>query len=126
MGYRSWGVRRAAVRPDCMRDTQLVAPILFTLCFMVACASVQTQYDYDPAVDFSGWRTYAWYPDASPQTGHPRLDNPLLRDRIEAAVSRGLGAKGFSPAGLARIGHGTAGAQSGSRAGDEAGQRGRG
>ena len=97
---RRWRRRaRAGVKLDRMRAAHLVTSILIALCFSLACASVRTQYDYDPAVDFSGWRTYAWYPDESPRTGQPRLDNPLLHDRIEAAVSRGLAAKGFSPAG---------------------------
>ncbi len=59
-----------------------------------ACSSVRTSYDFDPGVDFSAWRTYAWYPSGSPPTGDPRLDNPLLHGRIEAAVNRTLGARG--------------------------------
>jgi hypothetical protein len=60
-----------------------------------ACSSVRTQYDFDPGTDFSAWRTYAWYPSGTPPTGDPRLDNPLLHGRIEAAVNRTLGALGF-------------------------------
>ena len=57
------------------------------------CSSVRTQYDFDPSADFSAWRTYAWYPSGSPPTGDPRLNNPLLHRRIEAAVNRKLGAR---------------------------------
>ena len=61
-----------------------------------ACSSVRTNYDFDPSTNFSAWRTYAWYPSGSPPTGDPRLDNPLLHGRIEAAVNRTLVARGYS------------------------------
>lgn len=64
----------------------------------VACSSVQTSYDFDPDADFSAWRTYSWYPVGSPPTGDPGLDNPLLHDRIVAAVERALGAHGYARA----------------------------
>jgi hypothetical protein len=72
------------------------ASLLFiALSVAIACTNVRTRYDFDPAVDFSAWRTYAWYPIGSPPTGDPRRDNPLLHRRIEAAVDRELAAKGF-------------------------------
>jgi len=73
-------------------------PFLFAVlaCQVAACASVRTHYDFDPGADFSAWRTYAWYPSGSPPSGDPRLDNPLLHDRIEAAVDLTLGAQGFT------------------------------
>jgi len=60
------------------------------------CSSVRTQYDFDPGTDFSAWRSYAWYPSGPLPTGDPRLDSPLLRGRIEAAVDRTLGARGYT------------------------------
>jgi hypothetical protein len=60
-----------------------------------ACASVRTHYDFDPGVDFSAWRSYAWYPGESPPTGDPRLDSDLLQGRVQAAVRRTLGAAGY-------------------------------
>ena len=65
--------------------------------FCGACATVHTQHDYDPNADFSHWRTYAWYPSGPSTTGDPRLDNPLLHERIVAAVDQDLGARGFAP-----------------------------
>ena len=62
----------------------------------LACSSVRTNFDYDPEIDFSGWRSYAWYPGGSPPTGDVRLDNTLFRDRIVAAVDRTLAARGFT------------------------------
>ena len=70
--------------------------ILVLAALGTACSSVRTQYDFDPNTDFSAWRSYAWYPSESPPTGDPRLDNPLLHGRIEAAVDRALGAGGFT------------------------------
>ena len=62
----------------------------------LSCSSVRTQYDFDPAIDFAAWRTYAWYPNTPPPTGDPRLDNPLLHGRVAAAVDQQLAAKGFT------------------------------
>jgi hypothetical protein len=74
------------------------ASVLFAVlaALVTACSSVRTHYDFDPSTDFSAWRTYAWYPSGSPPTGDPRLDNPLLHSRIEAAVSRTLGARNYT------------------------------
>jgi hypothetical protein len=72
------------------------ALLVALLALGAACSSVRTSYDFDPAVDFSVWRTYAWYPGGTPPTGDPRLDNPLLHGRIEAAVDRSLTAQGYT------------------------------
>jgi hypothetical protein len=72
------------------------ASVLVLVALGTACSSVRTQYHSEPGTDFSAWQTYAWYPSASPSTGDPRLDDPLLHDRIEAAVDRVLGARGLS------------------------------
>jgi hypothetical protein len=73
-----------------------LATVLVLVALCTACSSVRTQYDFDPTADFSAWRSYAWYPSGSFPAGDPRLDNPLLRGRIEAAVDRTLGARGFT------------------------------
>ena len=78
-----------------MRASPFVV-VLVLAALGTACSSVRTHYDFDPSTDFSAWRTYAWYPSGSPPTGDPRLDNPLLHGRIEAAVDRTLGARGFT------------------------------
>ena len=78
-----------------MRQSPFVV-VLVLAALGTACSSVRTQYDFDPSADFSAWRTYAWYPSGSPPTGDPRLDNPLLHGRIEAAVDRTLGDRGFT------------------------------
>jgi hypothetical protein len=70
--------------------------IVFLAVLGIACSSVRTQYDFDPSADFTAWRTYAWFPNGSPSTGDPRLDNPLLHGRIENAIDRTLGARGHT------------------------------
>ncbi len=72
-----------------------LALITILVALSAACSSVRTHYDYDPDADFSRWRAYAWYPTRSPSTGDPRLDNPLLHNRIVSAVERVLGEAGF-------------------------------
>jgi hypothetical protein len=61
-----------------------------------ACSSVRVNYDFDPGTNFSPWQTFAWYPAESPPVGDPRLDNPLLNERITAAVNRTLAARGYT------------------------------
>jgi hypothetical protein len=62
----------------------------------LACSSVRTNYDFDPATDFSTWSTYAWYPSGATSTGGARLESPLLHARVRAAIDRTLVAAGYS------------------------------
>jgi hypothetical protein len=61
---------------------------------ITACGpSIHIQTDFNPQQDFSGYKTYVWAPP--PKTGNPRLDSPLLQQRIQAAVDSALAAKGY-------------------------------
>ncbi|MCP4003381.1 MAG: DUF4136 domain-containing protein [bacterium] len=62
---------------------------------LAACASVRVSTDFDPEIDFAAYRTFAWLPEPTGRTGNPRLDSPLLADRIRSAVERELSAKSF-------------------------------
>jgi hypothetical protein len=62
---------------------------------LLSCASFQVDVDYDQAKDFSGYRTFTWFPRAQPQTGDYRIDDPLLEQRIREAVEQQLQARGF-------------------------------
>ena len=54
-----------------------------------ACATRPTVHtDYDPAVVFSGYHTYAW-------RQQPAVSNPLVRQRLIAAIDGELRAKGW-------------------------------
>ena len=74
----------------CARLTSVLALLL-----ALACAPVRVSYDFDPAEDFSGYRTFTWLPVPQQPTGDYRVDNPLLDGRIRAAVERNLTARGF-------------------------------
>ena len=70
--------------------------VLFAIAALSACSTVQVRQDFDPSEDFTRLRTYSWYPKPQEPTGNMRLDNPLLHDRIVAAVDRTLATKGYS------------------------------
>lgn len=61
----------------------------------LACSTLRVSTDYDPQADFARYHTYAWLPEEPGPTGSPRLDSPLLHERIRKAVDRALEAKGF-------------------------------
>lgn len=57
---------------------------------LAGCASGPTVHtDYDPAATFAQYRTYAWRQE-------PPVSNPLVRQRIVAAIDAQLQAKGWS------------------------------
>lgn len=56
---------------------------------LAGCASGPVVHtDHDPAVDFSGYRTYAWRQP-------PPISNPLLKQRVVAAIEAELYRKGW-------------------------------
>ena len=57
------------------------------------CAGFQVTQDYDPAADFSGYRSWYWLPPSV--SGDPRVDNDLVHARIRRAVESSLSARGF-------------------------------
>lgn len=56
--------------------------------FIAACSSVDVRTDYDHGLDFSRYSTYFW-------KSLPETPNPLMKDRIVAAVDRQLRSKGW-------------------------------
>lgn len=69
--------------------------VLAAITVLFACSTVQVRQDYDQSEDFTRLRTYTWYPKPPAPTGNLQLDNPLLYERIVAAVDRTLAAKGY-------------------------------
>lgn len=58
-----------------------------------ACTTTpQVRTDFDPAANFSGYRTYSWIYTAPPQGM-----NPLMYDRVRASIDRSLAARSFVP-----------------------------
>ncbi|HTM70444.1 MAG TPA: DUF4136 domain-containing protein [Luteimonas sp.] len=82
-------------------------PIVTTFLLAVAIAGCATRplvrTDRDPAVDFSRYHTYTWQQQ-------PAISNPLVRQRLLAAIDAELAAKGWSrvdegPADIALVGN---------------------
>lgn len=66
--------------------------IALTLASVAGCSSTpQIDTDYDPAANFSGYRSYSWAYSAAPAGM-----NPLVYERVRASIDRSLAARGFS------------------------------
>ncbi len=64
--------------------------------FILACATTwNVNTDYDPAADFSAYKSFSWLPRPVEMTGEPRVDNPLLHTRVRYAVEQELASKGY-------------------------------
>lgn len=64
--------------------------ILATTLLLVACGpNPLVRTDFDPAVDLSGYDTYAWRQE-------PPVSNPLMKQRLVAAIDAELAAHGWS------------------------------
>ncbi len=67
---------------------------VFAVLFLAGCAPISVSVDYDTQADFSGYRSLGWLPE--PQaTGNPRVDSPLLQQRIRQAIETQLGSQGY-------------------------------
>ena len=77
-----------------MKFLQILLSVFITV--LAGCASISVSSDFDPATDFSRYRTYAWERAESTPSGDPRLDdNPFFDSRVRAGVERQLAAKGL-------------------------------
>jgi hypothetical protein len=59
-----------------------------------ACSSVSVKHDYDRGVDFQAYKTYAWSETEMPDDELAK--NPLVKKRVQLAVDKVLGSKGYS------------------------------
>lgn len=66
-----------------------------------ACSSTDVSVDYDPKVDFSKLRTWAWSVEGSgagrPEKPDSQEASPLTLQRAKAAIEAALSAKGYRP-----------------------------
>jgi hypothetical protein len=53
-------------------------------------------WGYDPKVDFSAPKTFAWMPGPRLSVDDPRIDAPLLEKRIREAVASQLETRGYT------------------------------
>src|SRR5688572_10586432 len=71
-----------------MRAYPLVAALLLT-----ACQTAGVRTDFDPAANFTAYRTYHWLPSEP-----PRGMNPLMFRRVKDSIDRALAARGYAQA----------------------------
>ncbi|HWS79311.1 MAG TPA: DUF4136 domain-containing protein [Thermomonas sp.] len=65
-------------------------PLVLAPLLLAACASTPNVHtDHDPAATFASYRSYAW-------RQQPDVSNPLVRQRLVAAIDAQLRAKGWS------------------------------
>ena len=73
-----------------------LAGVSFAAIAIAGCASFTYNHDFDPAVDFSKYKTYVWIEVADPATPHPRGMNELIEKRIAATIDETLASKGYT------------------------------
>jgi len=69
-------------------STQGRVAALLAVLASAGCSGITTSVDYDRAVDFSRFKTYAW------KDVHP-VQNEIVENRVKSAVDRALASKGF-------------------------------
>ncbi|MGD9400636.1 MAG: DUF4136 domain-containing protein [bacterium] len=72
------------------------ASAFLLLAMLAGCSSVDVKTDYDPDVDFSKYKTYAWVGDSGVIEGSSLADYPLVAKRVAESVNRDLKARGFA------------------------------
>ena len=80
------------------RLTSALAALLVIGGALGACSTkpaIKVGWEYDPAADLSGMRTYAWVPGPQQRTGDPRVDDSWTDRRVRRAVDAQLAAQGF-------------------------------
>jgi hypothetical protein len=78
------------------RLSTLVSLNLITLLLVAGCGTqLQTNYKFDPAVNFTRLHKYTWIEGEQKGTANRRLDGETMPQLIVSAVDRQLAAKGF-------------------------------
>jgi hypothetical protein len=77
---------------------QGTAAALIAALLASACSGISVNQDWNPATDFSGFRTWDWMPEPNRPSGDPRADSEIVDQRIRGAIEAGLQRKGFSKA----------------------------
>jgi len=81
-----------------LRFVSILAVAWATLA-LAGCATMRVGSFVERGTNFTIYRTYAWASDAQLSTGDPRLDNnEFFQARLQAAVEKGLGARGLEKA----------------------------
>jgi|RhiMethySRZTD1v2_1073278.scaffolds.fasta_scaffold121499_2 uncharacterized protein DUF4136 len=81
-----------------LRFASIVGVVWATL-VLAGCATMRVGSFVERGTNLTAYRTYAWASDAQLSTGDPRLDNnEFFQARLQAAVEKGLGARGLEKA----------------------------
>lgn len=71
-------------------------PTALAVGLLMGCTPITVQHDYDPDVDFSEFRSFAWMPLTSEETGaKSTLTGPFVEKRIEKSVLEAMSGKGL-------------------------------
>jgi hypothetical protein len=73
----------------------LIALTVTFLLFFSACSSVKVTTDYNPQNDFTKYKSFKLY-EGKPLPNDALTKNPLIKKRVESAVSKNLIGKGFN------------------------------
>ena len=79
-----------------MSRTSLIAIVIASVGFAIACSSTSVQTDFDHQVNFTEYSTFAWY--VKPEKAKPPTagGNQIIDGRIRRAIAEDLIGKGFS------------------------------
>ncbi len=77
------------------RSAVIITGILGALLLAAGCTTIRASQDYKQGISFSEMKTYAWKDVKQKTTGDVRIDNPLIDQRIRAAVDKALTTKGY-------------------------------
>lgn len=76
--------------------TNALAGTLAGTLALLGCASAQVNTNYDPALSFAGFRTFAFMEAGSTAAGPSGVSNPLVGREIEEAIRDALVSRGFT------------------------------
>ena len=63
---------------------------------MAGCSTISYNYDFDPAMDFSKYKSYAWIEVVEPSRTLQRGVSQLVEKRIITSVDKTLASKGYT------------------------------
>jgi hypothetical protein len=69
--------------------------LIFLITAFYSCATTQVSQDYVSSANFSRYKTFAWLKESQKSKGDTRIDNPLIDERVRAAVDKTLASKGY-------------------------------
>lgn len=73
--------------------TRLIPPLALVL--LAGCSSYSLKYDFDPAANFFGYKSFEWYASSKRGQGRKADEHPLTDKRVRLAVEQQLQAKGY-------------------------------